>query len=37
MDLDAAPQQAAATMLDDEDESADEAQTSGAAETSTSE
>jgi len=34
MDLDAAPQQAAATMLDDEVE---EAHTSGAPETSTSE
>lgn len=39
MDLDAAPQQAAATMVDDDadDERGAEAQTSGAAETSTSE
>jgi DNA-directed RNA polymerase subunit alpha len=36
MDLDAAPQQSAATMPDDEEEG-EEAQTSGAAETSTSE
>jgi DNA-directed RNA polymerase subunit alpha len=36
MDLDAAPQQAA-TMLDDDEDEADQAQTSGAAETSTSE
>jgi DNA-directed RNA polymerase subunit alpha len=37
MDLDAAPQQSAATMLDDDEDDGEEAQTSGAAETSTSE
>jgi DNA-directed RNA polymerase subunit alpha len=37
MDLDAAPQQQSATMLDDDEDEGDQAQTSGAAETSTSE